>query len=90
MKAELIFTNYSMTKLNDFKLSKEQVLYVILNGTALIIDEEFLQFTWKGIEVTTCLELRTVYTIQKFEVNDWHPYDLEKLHMDDYSLAMSA
>lgn len=90
MKTGLDFTRYSLRKLEDLNLTKEQVLYVILNGIALTIDDEFLQFSWKGIEVTTCLNLKTVFTIQKYEVSDGSVYEREKPFYDDYSRAMIA
>ncbi len=90
MKTGLDFTRYSTKRLEDLHLTKEQILYVILNGVPIELDEEFLQFTWKGIEVTTCLELKTVYTIQKYDVSDGSIYEDDRHMMEPYNLAMCA
>ena len=90
MTDSLLFTNYSEIKLYELNLTSEQILHVLLNGEVFMINEEFLKFTWQGVEVVTCLMMKTVYTIQKYSVHDYRNTELSKIRYSPYELACSA
>ncbi len=90
MMNSLSFTQYSELKLYELNLTAEQVFNVIMNGEVQMIDEDFLKFTWLGVEVVTCLMIKTVYTIQKYSINTENSMELKKVNYSDYELACSA